>query len=54
LTPAIAGELRQAIRRLSKKLVKEERRAKKVKELKETIRIIAAQVEGYRNDPELR
>lgn len=51
---ATPKELRQVISRLKKRLRKEERRAEKVKALKRQINELAAQVNGYRNDPDLR
>lgn len=51
---ATPKELRQTITRLKRRLRQEEKRAEKVRALKATIATLAAQVNGYRNDPDLR
>ncbi len=47
-------QLRKAIARLRRNLRKEERRAVKVKALKDQVNALSHQLQGYRNDPELR
>lgn len=51
---ATPKELRQTISRLKRKLRKEERRAEKVRALRKYINELSAQIQGYRNDPDLR